>query len=106
MYSAAVATLEFDSYGIQGAGKTVCSLGKELSGIRGKWDKATRDPGDDVLGFAEIKKAFADTQETWSDELNVYVAILDTLCRNLQTSGKNYHRAEKVNVIDADRAGQ
>ncbi|MDN3351713.1 hypothetical protein [Actinomadura sp. DC4] len=95
--------LEFNSAGIVGAGTNVCALANELSSLRRTWNTATTETSGSPFGFAEVEKVFADTQETWSQELGVYVTILEQLCRKLQSSGNIHRDAEQVNLSIVQR---
>jgi hypothetical protein len=90
--------LEFDAAGITGAGTNVCTLAHELSSVRRTWNKATTELDGDPFGFAEVEKAFTGMRETWSQELNVYVTILEQLCGKLRSSGKVHAEGERANV--------
>jgi hypothetical protein len=95
--------LEFESAGITRAGISVCTLADELTSVRRTWNTATTELHGDPFGFAEVEKAFNGLRETWSQELNVYVTILEQVCGKLQRSGKTHHDAERANVFNAHR---
>jgi hypothetical protein len=95
--------LEFEAAGITRAGTNVCTLADELSAVRRTWNKATTEVHGDPFGFAEVEKAFTGMRETWSQELDVYVTILEQVCGKLQRSGKTHGDAERANVSSVQR---
>jgi hypothetical protein len=82
-----------DIAAVRRGGATACELATELSAVRGRWAGATDEPGD-ALGYAETTAVFRRMQDTWFDELGVYIRVLEELCQGLKVSADNYRAAE------------
>ena len=87
--------------GIDAAGRSVCGLAQELSGVRSGWAAATDQTGD-ACGYRELTASYTAMQDAWFAELVVHVEVLDELCAATRSAATAYQRADDA---AAHRAG-
>lgn len=91
--------LMFTPSGIQGHASNVCELADQLRSLRRTWLATAEAPGD-ACGLQDVKDGYDKTQQAWADELNVYIELLDEVCRKLGTSAKIYGDTEDANLAE------
>lgn len=83
--------------GIDAAGRSVCDLSQELSGVRSRWAAATDQSGD-ACGFRELTAAYTAMQDAWFAEIGVHIEVLDDLCAGMRSAAGAYRRADDAAV--------
>jgi hypothetical protein len=95
-----MAELIFIPTGLQQHASNVCELAEQLRSLRRTWLATAEAPGD-ACGLQDVKDGYDQTQRAWADELNVYIELLDEVCRKLGASARIYGEGEEANVTEA-----
>jgi uncharacterized protein YukE len=94
-----MAELIFTPTSLQQHAANVCELAEQLRSLRRLWLATAEAPGD-AFGLRDVKDGYDGTQRAWADELNVYIELLDDVCRKLGTSAKIYGDGEEANLTE------
>jgi hypothetical protein len=72
---------------------TACELASDLAAVRSRWVVTADNPGE-ALGYASLDTMYRGTQDTWFDEIGVYIRVLEELCQAIQTATGAYQASD------------